>query len=122
MKKILGYTINENKKVPYALKSLYGIGFRLGLNICKHYNINPNLKWKNLSSRIHYLLSNYIEKQIPIGKDIRSIQKENIDKLIKNKSNKGFRHLKKLPLRGQRTHSNAKTFKNMSKVKKKKTK
>lgn len=120
MKKILNYSINENKKISYVLQSIYGIGYRVSLNICKKYNLNPNLKWNELSSNIHFSITNYLEKQIPIGKDVKVLQKKNIEKFMKNKSNKGFRHLKHLPLRGQRTHSNAKTMKKMFKNSKKK--
>ena len=120
MKKLLNYSINENKKISYVLQSIYGIGYRVSLNICKKYNLNPNLKWNELNSNTHFAITNYLEKQIPIGKDVKSLKKQNIEKYIKNKSTRGFRHLKHLPLRGQRTHSNAKTMKKLFKSSKKK--
>ena len=115
MIKILGITLLKNKATYIALTGIYGIGVSTSRNILKSLNINPIVKIKDLTSAdidnikkyINYLLN---EKNfLKIEDDLKQQTLINIKRLIFIKSYRGFRHLKNLPVRGQRTRTNSRT-------------
>jgi len=123
MIKILGITLLKNKPAYIALTAIYGIGVSISKNILKHLNINPVIKIKNLTNididnikkYINYLLNQ--KDFLKFEDDLRQQTLINIKRLIFIKSYRGFRHLKNLPVRGQRTKTNSRTArKNILKI------
>jgi small subunit ribosomal protein S13 len=100
----------ENKSIPIALLSIYGIGLHHSFSICKRLGFSPNLRIKNLTKKQVYKLITAIELSgISISTDLRKSRLLINKKLVDIKSYKGLRKLQGLPIRGQRTHTNAKS-------------
>ena len=108
---IFGKKISDDKKIRYALPEIYGIGFSVANKICNVLNIPLNLKTRDLTEYQNFLISTYIKENYLIDSLLKSQIKNNIQLTIDIKSVRGFRHRTKLPVRGQRTHSNGKTRK-----------
>jgi small subunit ribosomal protein S13 len=106
---IFGKKISEKKKIRYALTDLYGIGKNKANIICDALNLPQNLTVTNLTENQKLKLSKYIKQNLKVESQLNKQIKDNINKYITNKSIRGFRHRNKLPVRGQRTHTNAKT-------------
>lgn len=102
--------IPDNKTVLFALKYIYGIGSSHALLICKKLGFSENLKVKNLSKEQIVQLVNMIESlNLNLASDLKKFNLLNKKKLISIKSYRGLRRNQGLPIRGQRTHTNAKT-------------
>ena len=108
---IFGKKISENKKIRYALTDLYGIGIKRATNICDKLSFPLNATLKDLTEGQKLSISKYIKQNLKIEKQLNKQLKNDINRYISNKSVRGFRHKNKLPVRGQRTHTNAKTCK-----------
>lgn len=106
---IFGKKISDKKKIRYALTDLYGIGINEANNICNALNLPVNLTINHLTENQKLKLSKYIKQNLKIESQLNKQIKNNINKYITNRSIRGFRHRNKLPVRGQRTHTNAKT-------------
>ena len=106
---IFGKRLSEKKKIRYALTDLYGIGINKANDICNALNLPINLTINHLTENQKIKLSKYIKQNLKIESQLNKQIKDNINKYIVNKSIRGFRHRNKLPVRGQRTHTNAKT-------------
>nr|QYJ09278.1 ribosomal protein S13 [Pleurosigma sp. mgcode 4] len=105
----------ENKLVCYALKQIYGIGEKRSNFICKKLGFSYNLKVKNLSKdQITELLKLIDGLNLILASDLKKLKFLSIKNLISIKSYRGFRRNQGLPLRGQRTHTNAKTARKKS--------
>jgi len=111
MLRIINKKIENNKKIVYALKIIYGININTSKKICKHIGINPNNLTINIEDYHKNRLIKYIKENIIIEHFLKEKEKIYINKLIQNKNIRGIRHFFGLPVRGQRTHSNAKTAK-----------
>ncbi|BBA84853.1 30S ribosomal protein S13 [endosymbiont of Pachyrhynchus infernalis] len=110
MTRIAGVNIPNNKYIYISLTYIYGIGFSLSKKICKCLNINLNTKVSDLSNQNIEDIKKELNKYI-IENDLKRINYFNIKKLIDLGSYRGIRHKKHLPVRGQRTRTNAKTCK-----------
>lgn len=111
---VLGVNLPGNKAVHLGLKYFYGIGPKTAQVICHRLQINPQYRVKELTD----LQINLLVKQLKpytIDMDLKKQIKSNIEKLINIKSYRGLRHSYGLPVRGQRTRSNGKTQKYLSK-------
>ncbi len=108
---ILGKYIPANKSVEMALQSIKGIGKYNSQFTCKHLGFQPKLKIKDLSQTQIITLSEFINKNFLIETALIDKKFEYINAHKQNKTYKGWRHLLNLPVRGQRTHSNARTRK-----------
>lgn len=106
---IFGVKLVKNKKLIYALTDLYGIGLLSSKIICANLGLSPVLKVKDLTERQQFSLSKKIKEEVRIEENLKDLVKGDIQRMISNGSVRGFRHRNKLPVRGQRTHSNAKT-------------
>lgn len=104
--------LSENKSVFLTLKYIYGIGKSNSFLICKKLGFSKNLKIKNISKKqINQIIKTIENLKIKIGSDLKKLKILSTKKLIFIKSYKGIRKIKGLPIRGQRTHTNAKTSK-----------
>lgn len=107
--RVAGVNIPDSKKIPIALSYIYGIGLSSALKILKEANVDINKRAKELTPEEVNKIQNIIEKQYKIEGELRRIIKQNISRLIDIKCYRGVRHLKKLPVRGQRTKTNSRT-------------
>jgi small subunit ribosomal protein S13 len=111
---IAGHKIDENKKLIYGLRQIYGIGLSNALQLSKDLGFAPNLKIKNLSEEQKAEILSYIRQNFLIEASLKKKVLTNIEKYINNGSLKGFRHKNNLPVRGQRTHTNGRTPKKLN--------
>jgi len=109
MPRISGVNIPEKKRIEVALTYIYGIGQSLSKKILTAIKINPNIKAGQLDSTQINQLKEIIEKKYKIEGDLRRDILMNIKRLKDIGTWKGMRHLKKLPVRGQRTKTNNRT-------------
>jgi len=108
MIRILGIFISSSKKLFVALQAIYGIGYTTAHNVLKLLNINPFLTITDLTDNQISSLREFLLKMKLEG-DLKRQVKINIKHLITINCFRGKRHLKGLPVRGQRTHTNRKT-------------
>ncbi|OGD79116.1 30S ribosomal protein S13 [Candidatus Collierbacteria bacterium RIFOXYB1_FULL_49_13] len=110
MPRLSGVDIPNNKAIKVALTYIHGIGDFQASRILKTVKIDPDLKTDKLSSAQIQSLGAEIGKT-PTEGDLRQIVRENIQRLRRIGSYRGMRHGMRLPSRGQRTHTNARTLK-----------
>jgi len=115
--KICGTNIPANKAVVYALRYINGIGTALAKDVCKKNNINITKRIKDLSQEEIDNVRRYIESNFVVEGDLQREVSKNIKRLIVIKCYRGQRHKSGLPVRGQRTKTNARTRKGKRKNK-----
>lgn len=107
---IFGTNLSPNKSIHNALQEIYGIGKNQSQIVCNRLGFTKNLRVKELSKEQTLKISNIIDKTNSlIGADLKRVIKSNKKRLLEIKSYRGFRHHYGLPVRGQRTHTNART-------------
>lgn len=111
MPRLLGIDIPKEKRIEISLMYLYGIGRVLSNRILKEANISPDKRAKELSDEEIARITNIIQKGHRVEGDLRRDISQNIKRLIDIGSWRGMRHKKGLPVRGQRTRTNARTRK-----------
>lgn len=111
MARLAGIDLPNNKKVHIALTYIYGIGHVSSLNILKTLNIESNIKVRDLSSNDLNLIRKTIDANYIVEGDLRRKKSLNIKRLVDLGAYRGMRHRKSLPVRGQRTKTNARTMK-----------
>lgn len=110
MIRIAGINISDNKHTVIALMSIYGIGKSRARSICMSIGIDEHMKLNSLPENSIDKLRNEVNKYIIEG-DLRRIITANIKRLIDLGTYRGLRHRRNLPVRGQRTRTNARTCK-----------
>ncbi|HHF7346672.1 MULTISPECIES: 30S ribosomal protein S13 [Legionella] len=110
MARIAGVNIPDHKHIVIALTSIYGIGKTTSMNLCKAVGIEPSTKVSQLSEEKLEALRTEIAKMTVEG-DLRRVVTMNIKRLMDLGCYRGLRHRRGLPLRGQRTKTNARTRK-----------
>jgi small subunit ribosomal protein S13 len=108
MARIAGINIPNQKRIEISLMSIYGIGKSLAQKICSQAKVDPGIKAKDLSEKQEGDLRSEVAKFLTEG-DLRRRVQQNIKLLQDINSYRGMRHKKRLPCRGQRTRSNART-------------
>jgi small subunit ribosomal protein S13 len=111
MARISGVDLPREKRVEIALTYLFGIGLTRSKGVLEATGINPNTRVKNLTEAEQTKLREHIEKNFKVEGDLRSEVGQNIKRLMDIGSYRGLRHRKGLPVRGQRTKTNARTRK-----------
>jgi len=106
---IFGVTLPKDKKIIFALPKLYGIGKASAIKICKELGFSPELKIKDLIGEQQFLLAKKVKEEYRLEDNLREEIKSDVRRYMSNGSIRGFRHKHHLPVRGQRTKSNAKT-------------
>jgi small subunit ribosomal protein S13 len=109
--RILGVDIPKEKRIEIALSYLFGVGRALSNRILKEAQISPDKRAKDLSEEEVSLITNIIQKNYRVEGDLRRDISQNIKRLTDIGSWRGLRHKKGLPVRGQRTRTNARTRK-----------
>lgn len=117
MPRLFGVDIPQGKRSEIALTYLFGVGRTLSNQVLKEAGIDPNKRAKDLTDKEIAAISGIIQKRnIKVEGELRREIQQNIKRLIDIKSYRGSRHLKGLPVRGQRTHTNARTRKGKRKT------
>ena len=116
MARIAGVDIPNNKRVEIALTYIYGIGLKSSKDILAKTGIDPDKRAKDLTEEDTAKLRDEIEKNYAVEGDLRREVALNIKRLIEINCYRGIRHRKGLPVRGQRTKTNARTRKGPAKT------
>jgi small subunit ribosomal protein S13 len=116
MPRILGVDIPANKKVPYSLAHLYGIGLHRAVEICNAVGVDVNRRAFQLSEEELGKVTTYIENNYVIEGNLRREIQANIARFKEIACYRGFRHSRNLPVRGQRTRTNSRTRKGKKKT------
>ncbi|MFQ3307002.1 MAG: small subunit ribosomal protein S13 [Candidatus Midichloriaceae bacterium] len=111
MARIAGVNIPPRKKISISLTYIYGIGKHNSSTVCKKANVDPDIRVERLSDDQVRKLREVVDANFIVEGDLKSERLTNIKNLIDIKSYRGMRHLRKLPVRGQRTSTNARTRK-----------
>jgi len=116
MPRVVGVDIPSDKKVVYSLCYIYGVGPSRARELVKKCNINPDVRAKNLTEDELSRIAALIEREYPVEGALRREIQQNIARLKEIQCYRGFRHRRSLPVRGQRTRTNARTRKGPRKV------
>jgi small subunit ribosomal protein S13 len=111
MARIEGVDLPRNKRIDIALTYIFGIGRPTAGKICDEANVGRNIKAGDLSESEVAAIRNVIQNSYQVEGDLRKEIAMNIKRLIDTGAYRGLRHKKGLPVRGQRTHTNARTRK-----------
>ena len=111
MARIAGINIPTNKRVEIALTYIHGIGLNTSKKICELANITVQTRVNNLTESELTKIRDIIDKDYSVEGDLRRKISLDIKRLNDLGCYRGLRHRKKLPVRGQRTHTNARTRK-----------
>ena len=115
MARIAGVDLPPRKRAEVGLTYIYGIGRHRSNTILTEAGVSPDLRVKDLSEDDVRKISRVIEEQGGVEGDLRKEISMNIKRLMDLASYRGLRHRKGLPVRGQRTHTNARTRKGKAK-------
>ena len=116
MARIAGVDIPNNKRVEIALTYIYGIGRQSANDILAKTGINPDTRAKDLTEEEVAKLRDEIENSYTVEGDLRRDVALNIKRMVEVNCYRGIRHRKGLPVRGQRTKTNARTRKGPAKT------
>ena len=116
MARIAGVDLPREKRIEIGLTYIYGIGRTAAKNILEATGVNPDIRVKDLSEDDLAKLRDYIDKNYEVEGDLRRSTALNIKRLIEIGCYRGVRHRKGLPVRGQRTKTNARIRKGPKKT------
>jgi small subunit ribosomal protein S13 len=116
MARIEGVDLPRNKRIDIALTYIFGIGRTSAANICDQAKVGRHIRTVDLSETEVAALRQIIQESCKVEGDLRKEVSMNIKRLIDIKSYRGMRHKKGLPVRGQRTHTKARTRKGPRRV------
>jgi small subunit ribosomal protein S13 len=109
--RILGVDLPNDKPTHISLRYIYGIGPTLALRLCEQAKVNPQRRAKELTDDEISRLANILDKDYTVEGPLRRQVQQNIARLKDIGSYRGLRHRRSLPVRGQRTRTNARTRK-----------
>ncbi|MCI8442275.1 MAG: 30S ribosomal protein S13 [Provencibacterium sp.] len=111
MARIAGVDLPKDKRIEIGLTYVYGIGRKTANDILSATGVNPDIRVKDLSEEDASKLRDYIDKHLQVEGDLRRSTALDIKRLVEIGCYRGIRHRKGLPVRGQRTKTNARTRK-----------
>ncbi|MCI1666101.1 MAG: 30S ribosomal protein S13 [Atopobiaceae bacterium] len=111
MARINGVDLPREKRVEIGLTYIFGIGRTTASKICAEVGVNPATRVRDLTEDEVTKIRDYIDENYIVEGDLRRNTKQNISRLMEIGCYRGLRHRKGLPVRGQRTHTNARTRK-----------
>lgn len=109
MARISGVDVPDNKKAPFALRYIYGIGATRAKEIVDKANIDPDQRIRDLSDAELARIREIVDRDYLVEGDLRRVVRGNVQRLIDINCYRGQRHRRNLPMRGQRTRTNART-------------
>lgn len=111
MARIAGVDLPKDKRVEIGLTYVYGIGRKSASEILKATGVNPDTRVKDLTDNDENLIRDYIDKNYTVESDLRRSTAYDIKRLMEIGCYRGLRHRRGLPVRGQRSKTNARTRK-----------
>jgi len=109
--RISGVDLPREKRVEVGLTYIFGVGLTTSQRILRETGINPDTRVRNLTEEEVVRLREYIDRNVKVEGDLRREVSQNIKRLMEIGCYRGLRHRRGLPVRGQRTHTNARTRK-----------
>jgi len=116
MARIAGVDIPREKRLEIALTYVFGIGRPTSLKVCAELGLNPDTRVRDLTDDEVNRIRTWVDTNIKVEGDLRREVQQDIKRKIEIGSYQGVRHRKGLPVRGQRTHTNARTRKGPKKT------
>lgn len=116
MPRVIGVDIPGNKRLVVSLTYIYGVGRSLSAEIIDKLGFNPDMRAQQLSDEDIAKINNLLQTEYVVEGDLRREVQANIKRLIAIGSYRGLRHRAGLPVRGQRTRTNARTRKGRKKT------
>jgi small subunit ribosomal protein S13 len=116
MPRILGVDIPNDKPTYVALQYLHGVGRVKALEVCQRLNLDRQRRARDLSEDEIQRINSLLDNEYTVEGQLRRQTQENISRLKSIQSYRGLRHRKSLPVRGQRTRTNARTRKGVKKT------
>lgn len=107
--RVAGVNIPDGKKIQFALAYIYGVGPAVSSRILAATKIDPDKRAKDLVPDEVNKIQSFIEKNFKVEGELRQTVRQDISRLKDIKAYRGVRHLRKLPVRGQRTKTNSRT-------------
>ena len=111
MARLVGVDLPRDKRIEVGLTYIYGIGLTTSKKILAETGINPDTRTNDLTEEDLVKLRDYIQNNIKVEGDLHREVSQNIKRLMEIGCYRGLRHRKGLPVRGQHTHTNARTRK-----------
>ena len=111
MARLVGVDLPRNKRIEIGLTYIYGIGLTTSRKILGETGINPNTRTDDLTEGELSKLRDYIQNNLTVEGDLHREVSQNVKRLMEIGCYRGLRHRRGLPVRGQRTHTNARTRK-----------
>jgi small subunit ribosomal protein S13 len=109
MARIAGVDIPREKRVEVSLRYIYGIGPSVARQLCTRTSVDPGTKVRDLTDDEVTRIRELIDREFTVEGDLRREMRQNIQRLIEINCYRGIRHRRGLPVRGQRTKTNART-------------
>ena len=111
MARLVGVDLPRNKRIEIALTYIYGIGLTTAKEIIAATGVDHDIRVKDLSEEDLAKLRDYIQQNLKVEGDLHREVSQNVKRLMEIGCYRGLRHRRGLPVRGQRTHTNARTRK-----------
>ena len=111
MARLVGVDLPRNKRIEIALTYIYGIGLTTAKEIIAATGVDPSVRVKDLTEDDLTKLRDYIQQNLKVEGDLHREVSQNVKRLMEIGCYRGLRHRRGLPVRGQRTHTNARTRK-----------
>ena len=111
MARLVGVDLPRNKRIEIALTYIYGIGLTTAKEIIAATGVDPDIRVKDLSEEDLAKLRDYIQQNLKVEGDLHREVSQNVKRLMEIGCYRGLRHRRGLPVRGQRTHTDARTRK-----------
>ena len=111
MARLVGVDLPRDKRVEIGLTYIYGIGLTTSKKILAETGVDPDVRIKDLTEDDLTKLRDYIQENIKVEGDLHREVSQNVKRLMEIGCYRGLRHRRGLPVRGQRTHTNASTRK-----------
>lgn len=111
MARLVGVDLPRDKRIEVGLTYIYGIGLTTAKKIIAETGVDPDIRVKDLSEDDLTKLRDYIQDNLKVEGDLHREVSQNIKRLMEIGCYRGLRHRRGLPVRGQRTHTNARTRK-----------
>lgn len=111
MARLVGVDLPRDKRIEIALTYIYGIGLTTSKKVLAETGVNPDTRVKDLSEEDLAKLRDYIQQNLKVEGDLHREVSQNVKRLMEIGCYRGLRHRRGLPVRGQRTHTNARTRK-----------
>ena len=111
MARLVGVDLPRDKRIEIALTYIYGIGLTTSKQVLAEAGVNPDIRVKDLTEDDLTKLRDYIQNNLKVEGDLHREVSQNVKRLMEIGCYRGLRHRRGLPVRGQRTHTNARTRK-----------